>query len=81
VLSEETDQGIFSLSKMTGEKEMPAKKTLILRSKDVAHLLDCSPDDVMELARREKLKGIKQGRFWRFRFQDVESYRKKMAKE
>jgi hypothetical protein len=60
---------------------MEAKKTLILRAKDVAHLLDCCPDDVIEAARKEELKGIKRGRFWQFRFQDVESYRKKMAKK
>ncbi len=59
---------------------MPATKRT-LRSKDVAHLLDMSPDDIIYLARTEKLKGIKQGRYWSFRFQDVESYRKKLAKE
>jgi hypothetical protein len=66
---------------MNGEREMEAKKAHLLRSKDVAHLLDCSPDDVIDLARKEKLKGVKQGRYWGFRFQDVESYRKKMAKK
>jgi len=60
---------------------MEAKKARLLRSKDVAYLLDCSPDDVTELAKEKKLKGIKQGRFWQFRFQDIESYRKKMAKK
>jgi len=28
----------------------------LLRSKDVAHILDCSPNDVIELARRGKIK-------------------------
>jgi len=37
--------------------------------------------DVIEAARQKELKGVKQGRFWRFRFQDVELYRKKMAKK
>ncbi len=49
----------------------------LLRSKDVAHILDCSPDDVIELARRGKLVAIKQGRFWRFRQNDVMNYKTK----
>ena len=49
----------------------------LLRSKDVAHLLDCSPDDVIELARRKILRATKQGRFWRFRRQDVKDYERK----
>jgi hypothetical protein len=64
---------------MKGEGKMQAKKAGLLRSRDVAHVLDYSPDDVIELAREEKLKGLKQGRFWKFRFQDVESYRRRMA--
>jgi hypothetical protein len=48
-----------------------------LKSKDVAHILDLSPDDVILLARTEKLKGIKDGKYWMFSFQDVASYRKR----
>jgi len=59
---------------------MPVTKRT-LKSKDVAHILDCSPDDIIYLARTEKLKGVKQGKYWSFRFQDLESYRKKLAKE
>jgi excisionase family DNA binding protein len=54
-----------------------AKKENLLRSKDVAHILDCSPDDVIELARRGKLRASKQGRFWRFKHNDVLVYKKK----
>ncbi len=54
-----------------------AKKENLLRSKDVAHILDCSPDDVIELARRGKLRASKQGRFWRFKNTDVLTYKKK----
>ena len=54
-----------------------AKKENLLRSKDVAHILDCSPDDVIELARRGKLGASKQGRFWRFKPNDVVAYKKK----
>ena len=50
----------------------------LLKSREVAHILDCSPDDVIDLARKEKLKAIKQGRVWRFRQADVMAYKKKM---
>jgi len=52
-----------------------------LRSKDVAHLLDCSPDDVIELARRNKLRAQKKGRFWRFSIADVEAFKKRWEKD
>ena len=53
------------------------KKENLLRSKDVAHILDCSPDDVIDLARRGKLRAAKLGRFWRFRYADVMTFRKR----
>ncbi len=56
----------------------PKKEETFLRSKDVAHILDLSPDDVLELAGKGKLKGEKQGRFWRFRLADVMAYKQKM---
>lgn len=37
----------------------------LLRSKDVASILDCSPDDAIDLARKGELKAFKDGRFWR----------------
>ena len=58
-----------------------AKKNPLLRSKDVAHILDCSPDDVMDLARKGKLPAIKEGRLWKFRLSDVAAYKSKEAKE
>ena len=53
-----------------------SKDGYVLRSRDVAHLLDCSPDEVIELAQRGKLKAIKEGRFWRYRPEDVMHYKK-----
>jgi len=53
-----------------------AKSETLMRSKDVAHLLDCGPDDVVELARRGKLQGTKTGRFWKFSLEDVMTYKK-----
>lgn len=52
-----------------------------LKTKHVAHLLDCSPDDVILLARNGKLKGVKEGRYWFFQFLDVQSYKKKVQRD
>jgi excisionase family DNA binding protein len=57
-----------------------AKKETFLRSKDVAHILDCSPDDVILLARKGKLRALKQGRFWRYRNADVTAYKKRLGR-
>jgi len=71
-------ESITDTIKLSGGKNiMPTKKESLLRSKDVAHILDCSPDDVIELARRGKLRASKQGRFWRFKHNDVLVYKKK----
>jgi len=48
-----------------------------LRSKDVAYILNCSPDDVIELARKGKLDAHKTGRFWRFKLKDVTKYQRR----
>ena len=47
-----------------------------LRAREVAHILDMSPDNVLELARRGRLKGEKQGHWWRFSRATVEAYKK-----
>lgn len=52
----------------------------MLNSKKVAHILDCSPDDVLDLARKGKIKATKQGRFWRFLEKDVAAYARKLAR-
>jgi excisionase family DNA binding protein len=54
-------------------------KESLLKSKDAAHILDCSPDDVIDLARKGKLRAFKQGRFWRFRQSDVVSYKNRVG--
>ena len=58
-----------------------AKDKTLLRSKDVAHILDCSPDDVIELARKGKIKASKNGRFWRFQEKDILAYVRRQKKE
>ena len=56
------------------------EKDPILISKDVAHLLDIPPDDVIDLARKGKPKTTKDGRFWMFRLSDVKAYQEKKGK-
>jgi excisionase family DNA binding protein len=55
-------------------------KEKLLKTRDVAWILDCSPDDVNALARSGKLKAFKQGRNWRFREADVVAHKKRMEK-
>jgi len=58
-----------------------AKKEQFLDTRDVAYILDMSPDDVAYLVRIEKLKAVKQGHYWRFRVADVEAYKKQLTKK
>jgi excisionase family DNA binding protein len=46
----------------------------VLRTRDLAILLDLSPDAVNDMARRGVLRGYKNGNQWRFRRKDVEKY-------
>jgi len=50
----------------------------LLNSKEVAELLDCSPDTVNELARKSILPGFKRGRQWRFRKRDIASFKRQL---
>ena len=54
---------------------------ILLRSKEVARLLDISPDEVLGLANRGVFKGTKEGRFWRFSFRDVAVYKRHQKEE
>jgi len=55
---------------------MPA----ILKTRDLAILLDLSPDTINDMARRGLLKGYKSGNQWRFRRKDVERYIERLKK-
>ena len=46
----------------------------VLNSKEVAEILDLSPDTVNELARKSVLPAFKKGRQWRFRKRDITSF-------
>ena len=46
----------------------------LLSSKDVAEILDCTPDEVITLARTGKIRATKQGKYWKFLRRDVTNY-------
>jgi excisionase family DNA binding protein len=56
---------------------MPATKP-VLTSKEVAHILDMSPDDVVFLARKGKLRATKVRKYWQYRYRDVSAYKRRM---
>ena len=49
-----------------------------LNSRDVARILDMSPDTVNEYARKKILLGVKKGRQWRFRRRDIASFKRQI---
>jgi len=61
--------------------DLMAKDEENLRSKDVAYLLDCSPDEVVKLVRYGKLRAEKVGKFWKFSFSEVQKYKRENSKE
>ena len=54
---------------------MGEKDDTLLNSRQVAELLDLSPDTINELARKHSLPGMKRGRQWRFRCRDVDFFK------
>ncbi|TAK05490.1 DNA-binding protein [bacterium] len=53
----------------------------LLNSRDVARILDLSPDTVNEFARKNILPGFKKGKQWRFRKRDISVFNKKLPRE
>ena len=51
---------------------------VLLNSREVAEILDCSPDTVNELARKSVLPAFKKGRQWRFRKRDITSFKRQL---
>lgn len=49
----------------------------LLNSREVARILDLSPDTVNEFARKNILPAFKKGKQWRFRKKDIYSFSKK----
>lgn len=61
--------------KQSARQEEEVKRKTLLNTKQVAHLLNCSPDDVIILAQRGQIPATKEGRFWRIRYVDALAYR------
>ena len=57
---------------------MGEKKTFLM-TESVARLLGISTDDVIDLAKRGRLKGVKLSHPWIFRLSDVESYKSEQS--
>jgi excisionase family DNA binding protein len=55
---------------------MVDKDEILLNSKEVAEILDLSPDTVNELARKSVLPAHKRGRQWRFCRRDIITYKR-----
>ena len=55
---------------------MVEKEEVFLTSREVAQILDLSPDTVNEFARKQLLPGVKKGRRWRFRRRDINSFKR-----
>jgi len=53
----------------------------LLNSKQVAVILDMSPDTVNEFARKNILPAFKKGKQWRFRKRDISLFYKKQPKD
>jgi predicted transcriptional regulator of viral defense system len=53
------------------------KRDQLFRVKDVADLLDLTNQEVIALANSGKLKGIKEGLYWKSRLPDVMDYIRK----
>ena len=57
---------------------MIEREDVLLNSKEVAMMLDLSPDTVNEFARKNILPAFKKGRQWRFRKKDIASFKKQV---
>ncbi len=60
---------------------MEEKEEVLINSRQAAALLELSPDTVNELARKNVLPGVKRGRQWRFRRQDITLFKKQQQKQ
>jgi len=60
------------------DPKMLDRTEALLNSRDVARLLDMSPDRVNEFARKQILPAFKTGRQWRFRKQDIAWFKRQL---
>jgi len=62
-------------------ESMVDREEELLNSKQVAVILDMSPDTVNEFARKNILPAFKKGKQWRFRKRDISIFYKKQPKD
>jgi excisionase family DNA binding protein len=60
---------------------MTEREEELLNSRQVAVLLDLSPDTVNEFARKNILPAFKKGKQWRFRKRDISIFYKKQSRD
>jgi Helix-turn-helix domain len=68
-------------SLLHGESMVDRENEELLNSKQVAVILDMSPDTVNEFARKNILPAFKKGKQWRFRKRDISIFYKKQPKD
>lgn len=57
---------------------MADRDDILLNSREVAYILDLSPDTVNEFARKNILPAFKKGRQWRFRKRDIAMFKRQV---
>lgn len=60
---------------------MVEREEELLNSREVARILDMSPDTVNEFARKNILPAFKKGKQWRFRKRDISSFYRRQTRE
>jgi excisionase family DNA binding protein len=53
----------------------------LLNSREVARILDLSPDTVNEFARKNILPAFKKGKQWRFRKRDIAVFNRRQSRD
>ena len=64
-----------------GGGSMTEREEELLNSRQVAVILDLSPDTVNEFARKNILPAFKKGKQWRFRKRDISIFYKKQSRD
>jgi helix-turn-helix protein len=80
-LLDKTDFLSETIWKSRGGNSMLEREEELLNSKQVAVILDMSPDTVNEFARKNILPAFKKGKQWRFRKRDISIFYKKQPKD
>ena len=70
-----------SIANVAAAARVMERDDAILNSKDVARILDLSPDTVNEYARKSILPAFKKGRQWRFRKRDIALFKRQLRGE